>query len=107
LQVDKIFAVKSLEQLAPQETSLPGGTQSASAPSHFMVPQVPEPPQELRGVVTALQAPGVCLQDWHLPVHALLQHTPSAMNPLVHSFELVAGDPSDLRAWHLPVAVLQ
>lgn len=71
-----------------------------------MVPHVPEPPQGLRGVATTLQAPGVCLQDWHWPVHAPSQHTPSAMIPLVHSFELVAGDPSDERATHLPVAVL-
>jgi len=85
LQVDVSLAVKSLEQVAGQETSLPGNTQSACAPSHFSVPQVPEPPQDVRGALTALQTPGVCLQDWHCPVQALLQQTPSATKPLVHS----------------------
>jgi hypothetical protein len=59
LQVAVIFAVKSLEQLDGQETSLPGDTQSACVPSHFMVPQVPEPPQELRSEVTAFTDRGV------------------------------------------------
>jgi hypothetical protein len=85
LQVDVSLAVKSLEQVAGQESSLPGNTQSACAPSHFIVPQVPEPPQDVRGTLTALQTPGVCLHDWHCPVHALLQQTPSATKPLVHS----------------------
>jgi hypothetical protein len=85
LQVEVILAVKSAEQLDGQAASFPGNTQSGCAPSHFMVPQVPEPPQEVRGAVTALQTPGVCLQDWHCPVQALLQQTPSATRPLVHS----------------------
>jgi hypothetical protein len=85
LQLEASLAVESLEHVVGHATSLPGNTQLGLVPSHFFVPHVPEPPQDVRGVVTALQVPGVCLQDWHWPVQALLQQTPSAMIPLVHS----------------------
>ena len=50
-----------------------------------MAPQVPEPPHELRGVTTGLHVPAVCAHDWHFPVQATLQQTPSATKPLRHS----------------------
>jgi len=39
--------------------------------------------------LTRLQVPAVAvetLQNWHAPMHALLQHTPSAQNVLEHSW---------------------
>jgi hypothetical protein len=76
-------------------------------PSHLDVPQGPEPPQRVRGILTGVQTPGVCLHDWHCPVQALSQQTPSAMWPLVHSSFLVAGVPFGLGAKHFFVVLSQ
>jgi hypothetical protein len=107
LQVEVNVESKSLVQVAGHETSLPGKTQSVETPSHFFVPQRPEPPQEDREVVTALQVPTVCLHDWHCPVHCELQQTPSETKPLAHSKVFTAVAPLVLRAAHFPVVVSQ
>ena len=73
LQAEDMTALQSVEQVSGQETSACGKTQPGLTPSHFLVPQVPEPPHELRGVVTDVQLPGVCLHDWHRPSHLALQ----------------------------------
>jgi hypothetical protein len=73
LHAEVMTPVKSVEHVLGQATSDAGYTQSGCVPSHFMVPQVPEPVHAVRGVVTDLQVPGVCLHDWQLPVHCMLQ----------------------------------
>ena len=73
LQAEDMTPLQSVEQVSGQDTSACGKTQPGLTPSHFLVPQVPEPPQELRGVVTDVQLPGVALHDWHKPSHFALQ----------------------------------
>ena len=62
---------------------LPGNVQAVLVPLHEPA-HAPVPPQEVLGVVTLLQVPGVAEQDWHWPVHAPSQHTPSTQYPEVH-----------------------
>jgi len=73
LHADVMTPVQSVAHVLGQATSDAGYTQSVCVPSHFIVPQVPEPLHAVRGVVTDLQVPGVCLHDWQLPVHCMLQ----------------------------------
>jgi len=73
LHAEVMTPVQSVAQLLGQATSEAGYEQSGCVPSHFIVPQVPEPLHATRGVVTDLQVPGVCLHDWQLPVHCMLQ----------------------------------
>jgi len=73
LHADDMTPVQSVAHVFGQATSDAGYTHSVCVPSHFKAPQVPVPPQAVRGVVTALHVPGVCLQDWQLPLHCVSQ----------------------------------
>jgi hypothetical protein len=52
-------------EAAPHEVSVDGKTQLVPLTPLHLPAQVPVPGHGVRGVVTALHAPGVAEQDWH------------------------------------------
>ena len=72
-QVEDMAADQSLLLEFGQETVDPGNTQDVCVPSQYCLPQAPLPGQLERGVADVLHCPGICLHDWHSPLHLSLQ----------------------------------
>lgn len=66
------------------------------------MPQLPDAPAGKTVHVPSALAPSACRHTLHPPVHALLQHTPSAHCPETHWAPLVHGAPACCRAVHAP-----
>ena len=78
--------------------------QSASVPLHTTVAPQPGVPGSLSGAGVQLPAEAVRLQRSQLPLHALLQHKPSAQKPEPHCELAVQALPICRSGWHWPVS---
>jgi hypothetical protein len=77
----------SAHDVLPLQLAAPAHSLSGSVPT-MMLPQVPSVPWPFFAAEHA----------WHVLVQALLQQKPSAQKPLVHSEEMVQGEPGPSRA---------
>jgi hypothetical protein len=78
--------------------------QSASVPLHSTIAPQAGVPGSLTGAGVQLPAEAVRLQRSQLPLHALLQHNPSAQKPELHWELAVQALPICRSGWHWPVS---